>query len=325
MGREFEVIARLARRFGRSGPGVEHGIGSDCAILSAPSAPQIISIDTLIEGVHFDTRFMTFEDAGYRAVTTCLSDLAAGGADPSLPLIALAALTIRRDMDDSSLRALENGVAQAFDEFKVTLAGGDTVVAPGPLALTFTVIGYAPKPLTRSGAKPGHSVMVAGYLGGAGAALRLLQKCRAANNNEGLFRAYRRPRPLLELGFRLAEIGASACADVSDGLLADAGRIAEQSGLGMTLDLNTIPMHPDLTGHPDFSDDKCMELAATFGDDYALVFACAPDREKAMLDSAKKQGLPCAKIGECTKDPAGCVNALWRGKPFNPAHKGYEH
>ena len=152
-----------------------------------------------------------------------------------------------------------------------------------------------------------------------------MQKCRAANNDEGLFSTYRRPRPLLELGFRLAEIGASACADVSDGLLADAGHIAEQSGLGMTLDLDAIPMHPDLAGHPDFSADKRLELAATFGDDYALVFTCAPGMEKAMLDLAKKRGLPCAKIGECTEAPAGRVKASWHDKPFNPAQKGFEH
>ncbi len=302
-----------------------HGIGSDCAILLPPVAAQIVSVDTLVEGVHFDTRYMTWEDAGYRAVTTCLSDLAAGGADSELPVIAFASLAIGSGLDEENLLYLEDGIAQACDEYHVTLAGGDTVVSSGPTTLTFTVIGQTPRPMTRAGAKAGHIVMAAGYFGGAGAALELLKNGRVIEIDALLLEAYRRPKPLLKLGGLLTRFSASACADVSDGLLADAGHIAEQSGLGMRLDLDALAVHPVLASHRNFSDREKMELAASFGDDYALVFTCPPAMEKEMLESAKSLGAPCAKIGRCVKAPSGSIEPFWRGKPFAPARRGYEH
>lgn len=299
-------------------------MGSDCAVLTVPAATQLVSIDTHVQGVHFDPDFLSWREIGYRSMATSLSDLAAGGADPGAPIIAFLSLAFPDAVADAELRGLEDGLADAFDEFHVSLAGGDTVSTPGPLVLTVALIGQTQTPLTRKGARPGHRVMVAGRLGGAGAALSLLRLNRPAKD-EALLAAYRRPKPLLDFGFFLARSGVGACADISDGLLADAGHIAGQSGVAMDLDLDRLPLQQELENHPLFNDEERVRLGATHGDDYALVFTVSPSRVEGIVREAKKIGLSLTELGVCTEGPAGEIRATWRNRRYRPERLGYEH
>ncbi|MCB9479843.1 MAG: thiamine-phosphate kinase [Deltaproteobacteria bacterium] len=323
--REFDWIAALAERFGRTGPGVTVGIGSDCAVLAPAPATPIVTIDTMVQSVHFDLDYMTWADAGYRAVTTALSDLAAGGADPDLPIVAFLSAAIPATVRDEDLAEMRDGMAEAFEKYGVTLGGGDTVAIPGPMVLTCTFIGHAPKPMTRDGAKVGDAVMVAGHLGAAGAAVHLLRNQQARMDDDALLAAYRRPEALIGLGRALADLGATACADVSDGLLADAAHIAEQSGLALHLSLDAIPTHPALAAHPAFDDEERLRLSATAGDDYALVFTVPRDLVGNTVALAARFRVPCVHFGECVEGRPGAIESTWRGEAYTPEKLGYEH
>ncbi|MCZ7586343.1 MAG: thiamine-phosphate kinase [Deltaproteobacteria bacterium] len=325
MTRERWWIDLLAQRFGREGPGIEVGIGSDCAILATAPGKTVVSTDALVEGIHFDLRMMDLADAGFRAAATSLSDLAAAGVDPKRPILAFLSVALSDELREVELEGLADGFEQAFRAFGVRLAGGDTVSTFGPLTLCLTVIGYADRPMTRVGARGGHRVFVAGTLGGAGAGLALLKSGDAADHDRDLVDAYRRPKPLIAVGAALADLGASACADISDGLLADAGHIAEESGVAMELDLDALPLHPALAGHHGFSDDDRVRLAATHGDDYALVFTVPSEQEAEIESAAHLHGWPCVRIGVCTAGPPGKVMATLRRRPYEPEQRGYEH
>ncbi|MCL4234758.1 MAG: thiamine-phosphate kinase, partial [Deltaproteobacteria bacterium] len=288
MGFEAEWIERLAERFGRTGRGLAMGIGSDCAVLAQPLAATLVSTDTQVEGVHFDTAFMTFADVGYRAVACALSDLAAGGCDADLPFLVFLSAAFPNRLSGADREHIADGIGDALREHDATLAGGDTVLTPGPVTLTATVIGQARRPLHRGGARPGDAVLVIGDLGGAGGALHLLHTQQATELDDDLLAAYRRPSALVRFGGLLASTGATACADVSDGLMLDASRIGERSGVAIELDLDRLPIHSALASHAAFDDERRVNLAATFGDDYALVATVPAGRVEAARRAAER-------------------------------------
>ncbi len=325
MGFEAEWIERLVERFGRTGRGLAMGIGSDCAVLAQPLAATLVSTDTQVEGVHFDTSFMTFADVGYRVVTCALSDLAAGGCDADLPFLVFLSAAFPNRLTSADREHLADGIGDALREYDATLAGGDTVLTPGPVTITATVIGQARRPLARGGARPGDQVMVIGDLGGAGAALHLLHTQRAGEGDDDLLAAYRRPRALLRVGGLVASAGATACADVSDGLMLDVSRIGARSGVAIELDLDRLPIHPKLAAHDAFDDERRVNLAATFGDDYALVATAPASRVAAIERAVARAAARCTTIGGCVAGQAGEVRAMWRGAAYRPERPGYEH
>ncbi|MBZ0273057.1 thiamine-phosphate kinase [bacterium] len=374
MSRESDFIAELVRRFGTDarGSSLVTGIGSDCAVLApVKGALPIVTTDTAVDGVHFDLSFMTRADAAYRAIACALSDLAAGGVDPAHAPLVLLSVILPREIDGAGMGELLDGFAGALADAGAVLAGGDTVIA-STLAISVTAIGFAPRPMTRIGARIGDAVCVAGYVGGAMEALRILREggspgsagvppasdagnaapgTAAPGNAEfqlGLGTAapgsaelqlrhllayYLRPRPLLALGHRLAAAGATACADISDGLLLDAQRIAEQSGVAMRIALDAIPLAPELF-HEDESgratarrsrDRDAFIRAATGGDDYALVFTVAPENVAAAKQAAREAGVPIARVGEVTDGGARRVIATWDGEAMEIEKRGFEH
>ncbi len=325
MGFETEWIERLIERFGRTGRGLAMGIGSDCAVLAQPLAATLVSTDTQVEGVHFDTAFMTFADVGYRVVTAALSDLAAGGCDADLPFLVFLSTAFPNRLTGADREQIADGIGDALREHDATLAGGDTVLTPGPVTITATVIGQARRPLHRGGARPGDTVLIVGELGGAGGALHLLHTQQAGEDDDELLSAYRRPRALLRVGGPLASAGASACADVSDGLMLDAARIGERSGVAIDLDLDRLPIHPALAAHGAFDDERRVNLAATFGDDYALVATAPAGRIGAIERAVARAGARCTIVGRCAEGAAGEVRATWRGAAYRPEKPGYEH
>ncbi|MCC6156445.1 MAG: thiamine-phosphate kinase [Deltaproteobacteria bacterium] len=325
MGFETEWIERLIQMFGRTGRGLAMGIGSDCAVLAQPLAATLVSTDTQVEGVHFDTAFMTFADVGYRAVTCALSDLAAGGCDADLPFLVFLSAAFPNRLSGADREQIAEGIGDALREHDATLAGGDTVLTPGPVTITATVIGQARRPLHRGGARPGDAVLVVGHLGGAGGALHLFHTQQATEHDDDLLAAYRRPRALLRIGGVLASVGASACADVSDGLMLDVSRIGERSGVALELDLDRLPIHPALVAHAAFDDERRMNLAATFGDDYALVATSPAGRVEAIERAVARAGTLCTTVGRCAEGAAGEVRATWRKEPYRPERPGYEH
>lgn len=227
------------------------GLWDDAAVLG----DLVFTHDMIVEGVHFLPDDPP-EDVAWKLVAVNLSDLAAKGAKPVGCLLGYTLGSA-----DWNARFI-TGLQDVLRTFGMPLLGGDTVRANGPRSFGLTAIGRAAHAPSRAGAKPGDALYVTGTLGRAGIGLKLLKAERTGPEVD----AYRRPQPRLSEGRALAPL-VSAMMDVSDGLLIDAKRMAEASGLAVTIDLKAVPT----AGDP-------LE-AVTAGDDYELLFAVAPDRD----------------------------------------------
>jgi thiamine-monophosphate kinase len=247
------------------------GLNDDVATLG----DLVISHDMIVEGVHFLTDDPP-EDVAWKLAAVNLSDLAAKGA---VPVAAIMGAGLARDPGWNE--GFAKGMGQACATFGLPLIGGDTVVMPAaaPITMGMTIMGRPQGRIPhRGGALAGDAVYVAGVIGDAGLGLALLKAGHRLGQNQDydpLIAAYRRPVPMLETGRALAPI-VNAMMDVSDGLLIDAKRMAEASGMGITLNLDAVPLSKSALSYwagQGEGDQRSIRLnAATAGDDYALLF-----------------------------------------------------
>ncbi|CAN5371518.1 thiamine-phosphate kinase [soil metagenome] len=283
------------------------GLMDDAAVLDVGGTRLVLTSDTLVEGVHYLPDDPP-DSIGWKLTAVNLSDLAAKGAIPRGCLMNYA-LSGDPEWDAAFL----SGLRAALERFAMPLLGGDTVAMPkgAPRSFTLTAIGEAsPGPVpSRSGARLGDLLYVTGPVGDAGAGLRLLREGAAAPAT--LIDAYRRPTPRLAQGQRLAP-HVTAMMDISDGLLIDAGRMAQASGLGVIID--AIPLSDSLSTLVGNGPDARV-VAAVAGDDYELLFALPPGL-----------ALPVAAhlVGRFTASP-GLALSLDGAAVVLPAALGYEH
>jgi thiamine-monophosphate kinase len=231
-GREFDAIRTMLARWGS----LAAEVGGDCAILDPPAAGErlVVSTDTSVEGVHFRRGWVTAADVGYRATMAALSDLAAAGARPIGVLVALTVPGAWR----GELSSLADGIGDAVRRAGTIIVGGDTTSGDA-LSVTVTVLGEARAPLTRRGARVGDRVYVTGVLGGPSMAVR---EWSAGRSPGPASRArFARPTARIAEGRWLAEHGAVAAVDISDGLAADLGHVAAASGVRIRIDLARVP------------------------------------------------------------------------------------
>lgn len=249
------------------------GIGDDAAVLAPGTTPLVWTIDAQVEGVHFRRDFMTLHDVGYRATMAAVSDLGAMGASP---IGILAALILPADFSDEDLRSLLAGQAEAAKETATPIVGGN--LAKGTeLSITTTVLGESSRPLTRSGARAGDTVVLAGPLGLSGAGLLLLQasvgktdeRPDAYPDASPALRAYRRPVARIAEGLAARDI-ATAGIDVSDGLARDVGHIARGSSVRIALETSKL-VTPELERAARIIGADPLKLALYGGEDFALV------------------------------------------------------
>jgi thiamine-monophosphate kinase len=276
---------------------VEIGVGDDAAVLiPTPGARLVATTDVLVEGHDFRHDLAEPADWGWKAVAANLSDLAAMGATGRWLLLALTAPAAT---PLATLERLYEGVGEACRAFGVALVGGD--VSDGPaLSLAVTALGEAAgRVVTRAGARPGDRLVVTGPLGAAAAGLALLEQARrrardgAADGAEGgrarellarfpgLAAAQRRPHPDLGAGPRLAQAGAHAMLDVSDGLAGDALHLAEASGVGVELRDRDVPLAPGVAEAAALLGRDPLELALGGGEDFVLAAALPPAADVA--------------------------------------------
>jgi thiamine-monophosphate kinase len=240
------------------------GLQDDVAVLEVGGARLILTSDTMVEGVHY-RRDDSPADIGWKLAAVNLSDLAAKGARPLGCLLNYAL-----SGDDAWDAAFLEGLGEALARHAMPLLGGDTVKMPSgaPRSYSLTALGQATGPVpVRGGAQPGDRLYLSGPVGDAGIGLELLQAMPGASGP--LVEAYRRPRPRLAEGALLAPL-VHAMMDVSDGLLIDASRMAQASGLAVVID--HIPLSPALEGTRGAS-SAVQIAAARAGDDYELLFA----------------------------------------------------
>lgn len=318
---EFDLIDIIRARTQGARKDVALGIGDDAALLDVPAGKRLVACtDTLVDGVHF-LRGTAAGDVGWKALAVNLSDLAAMGAEP---VWALLALTLP-DADARFVEGFSDGFAQLARAHGVALVGGDTT--QGPLAVTVTALGLVPRDaaLTRSGAHVGDAVFVTGTLGDAAGALRLSLPSLAGEGAAGewglLRQRLHRPEPRLAAGLALRGI-ASACIDVSDGLLADLGHVCAASGVAAEIDAGALPISGHL--HAVFDATACRDFALAGGDDYELCFT-APQECTAEVETAFAQlGLRVARIGRVVSG-SGVRVLDADGAVVDTPHAGWEH
>jgi thiamine-monophosphate kinase len=272
---EFQRIARLAARFGTPPRGAL-GIGDDCAVLESTGRATALTVDASVEGVHFSRDIIALDLAAERAVEAALSDVAAMGGSVRFGdrggCGVLCAWTVPPRLDDWDFEALVEGTARAAQRAGAFVLGGNLAAAP-VITLTTTVVGRIDGPtLTRSGARVGDKVCVTGVLGAAALGLRALGAHLA---DEPLFRpfvqAWRSPRARLAEGAHIATF-ASAAIDVSDGCAQDVGHLAQASGVGVVIDVESLPMLADQRTCAERLGVDPLDLALAGGEDYELVF-----------------------------------------------------
>jgi len=290
---EFDLIALIRERCAIAREDVRLGIGDDAALLTVPAGHLLaVSTDTLVAGVHFP-RESTPGDIGWKALAVNLSDLAAMGATP---VWATLALTLP-EADARWVGEFTDGFAALAREYELALVGGD--LTQGPLCITVTIHGFVPEgaALLRSGARAGDAVFVSGTLGDAAAGLQLISGVLPRPGPaalDPLLMRLNRPTPRIEQGLVLRG-RASACIDISDGLLADLGHVCTASGVGAEIDVDALPHSPALSAMFDAAARRAFQLAG--GDDYELCFT-APERDEAsVLRDMRHSGCAATRIG----------------------------
>jgi thiamine-monophosphate kinase len=281
----------------------------------------VVSADAMVEGVHFlaEDRPGTI---ARRLLRTSLSDLAAKAARPFGYFLTIA-WPKGRPMGWKA--AFAEGLREDGDEFGVALLGGDTVATSGPLVVNATVLGWARTGATvlRSGGRVGDRLMVCGVIGDGVLGLRAARG-EIADPGGRLAAHYRLPRPWLALREPLGRY-ARAAADVSDGLLADAGHLARASGLKAAIRLEALPLSIGaaawLSEQPDEAAAR-RDLAAG-GDDYAIVCAVAAEEESDFRAAAIALGAPVATVGELTEGQG--VEASFHGASIPAGALGWAH
>jgi thiamine-monophosphate kinase len=272
-------------------------LADDAAIIPSRAGwDLVVSDDAMVSGIHFLVGESP-DIVARRLLRTSLSDLAAKAAEPFGYLLMVAWPT---DLDRNWRAAFAAGLAEDGARFGVALLGGDTVSTPGPLTASVTVLGWTPRGRTvkRSTARAGDVLMVCGSIGDGWLGLRAA-KGEIADASGALAARYRLPMPLLGLREALLSF-AGACADVSDGLLADAGHIAAASGIGVAVDTGLLPLSPEalawLSGETDVVAAR-LGLSAG-GDDYALACAVSPANETLFAQAVTAAGTQVATVGQ---------------------------
>lgn len=268
------------------------GIGDDCAILRIPHRHQVlVTTDFTLEGVHFRTEWHPPEVVGHRCLTRGLSDIAAMGGQPLAVFLSLA---LPPDTKKNWVKRFMKGLLQLADDFHVSLAGGDTAESREGILADIVVVGSVPETtaIRRSGAQPGDRVFVTGALGGSAAALNLLFSGRKLQPKE--FPQHFHPVPRIQIGSFLREHRLTyAMIDVSDGPSTDLAHICEESGVGVEIRADAIPLAS--IGRPPRPVD--LNFALHGGDDYELIFT-APRSKKV---PGRIAGIPVTQIGHITR------------------------
>lgn len=287
---EFDLIARVCAKLPRR-VGTILGPGDDCAILAPSRKPQLVTIDSMVEGVHFKLEWTTPRMLGARALAVNLSDIASMGGTPTSCVVNLA---IRPGLDAAFFDRLYAGMGAAASAAGADIVGGN-ITRASELTITIALLGDAEAGIMRrDSARPGDAVYVTGTIGDAAAGLRILDGQFEARGGARKFLVERflNPTARIEAGRRLARLRpVPAAIDVSDGLWQDLGHILERSGVGAEIDPAAVPLS---AAYRATAGDN-PELALSGGDDYELLFCARSHLSAEAL--GERLGVPVHRIG----------------------------
>lgn len=312
MSGEFERIRAIIARLGNS---AAPDIGDDCAVVPDGPGTLVVSTDLSIEGTHFHTKWLSYEEIGWRCAAGALSDLAAQGA--SVTGVTVSIGNPASAVSDAVVR-LMGGVGDAVREAGGVVLGGDLAAAPH-WVVDVTVLGRAERPVRRGGARAWDHIWVSGFLGGARAALRTW--LRGEEPAPAARSAFAHPVPRIALGQALARIGVTSMIDLSDGLAGDAPHLARGSGLDFVIELNRLPVHPDVAAAAAIAGQLPETFAAIGGEDYELLFTCPDTVDPTPIGN--ELGVPLTKIGMVAAERGEGVKLILHGQKQSLG--GFDH
>ena len=329
---EAGIIARIQQQLPPAPDWLLVGIGDDAAVVEPErNRVEVLTVDALVEGVHFDRAFVPPAAIGHRALAVNLSDLAAMGAAPRLALLSFA---LPAGLPLADFDGMIGGLARLAARHRIHVAGGNLTRSPGPLMIDITVVGSVKRrqALTRAGARPGDEIYVSGTIGAAAAGLSMLREMSSNTKDRkdtkeqsgtekslpfvsfvssvlknNCVERYLYPEPRVRLGLLLSRNrAASASIDLSDGLADGVHRIAEASGVGAVIDADALPIDPEVRGWFEERGLDPVEEALTAGDDYELLVTVRP-RTGRRLAAARRGDVPLTRIGTCTEGRAAVL------------------
>ena len=295
--------------------------GDDAAAATFLSAPvtELYTTDTMVDGIHFTATTTPWNDLGWKAIASNISDVAAMGGEPGVALITLG---LPPETLVSDIRDLYAGMTAICREYGARIVGGDMVRSPTAfINVALTGIAGA-EPMLRTRATLGHQVAVTGPVGGSAGGLRVMLDALDPKGEDAvhLIDQHRRPRPHIAEGKALAAAGIRSAMDVSDGLADDLGKLCAASGVSATLLADHVPADPPLK---ELFPADWLDLALHGGEDYVLLFTAPPAVMTVAIDL-----LPpgAAVVGEITAGEPGKVTVVDAdGNPRTRSGAGWDH
>ncbi|AGG07470.1 thiamine-monophosphate kinase [Dehalococcoides mccartyi] len=295
-------------------------IGDDAAVF-LPQGYQLVTVDSLIENVHFNRSMLNWADLGYKALAINMSDIAAMGG---LPQYAVVNIDLPPDTLVSSVTDCYNAMYSLANKYQTVIIAGDTNQS-SIINLAITLLGSAENPsclLTRNAAQAGQKIAVTGYLGNAAAGLdMLLNQTEVTDESRRIFyRSFYRPEPRINEARLLVNEGVHCCIDVSDGLVTDLGHILRQSRVSARIELDKLPLHPSLRlSYP----LQAQNMALYGGEDYELLFTASA---KVIEQISVQSHIPVTIIGEIIPGKPEKLKLVDKdGRALQPEKNGWEH
>ena len=316
---EFGCIRHILKDFIYRPESVKLGAGDDGAVyVTPPGYDQVISTDTMVEGIHFTKETMSFSDVGYRICAVNFSDMAAMGAEPVALVLSLA---LPKDLPLEDLENCYHGIRECCRKYSVNLLGGDMTASLGGVILTGTVVGIVPsdRAVKRSGAQVGDVVFVTETVGDSAAGLAaILHQCDT--DFPSLTRRHRRPEAQIQLGKILREAGATSLNDISDGLSQELNEIAAASRVIINLDKDKIPLSEETIRLGKRLGTDPLNWAFTGGEDYELAGTMSRKNWEKLKGSR-----PVTEIGIVCDKGSGQVFIKSKNETVLMIPKGYDH
>jgi thiamine-monophosphate kinase len=316
---ELSLLEKIRDGFPDRARAVITGIGDDSAVLRSGPGKLLATSDMMVEGVHFDLGLITPRQLGFKLISANVSDIYAMGGRPRFALLDIAATG---DTGTDFIDGLLSGVKEALGLYGVSLVGGDVSSSGAGMALSATLLGFADRPVRRSGARPGDMIYVTGSLGESACGLGLL---RSIGRPVDLEKGRNKPlgwdvmRPLLKRHLmpearRPGALSkhATSMIDLSDGLFLDLTRLCAESGVGARIYEDRIPVSEETRAAAESMGLEPMRLATAGGEDYELLFTAPTGRK-----------LKAACIGEVTRGGLVFVDKRGVEAPLRP--EGYRH
>ena len=321
---EFGLIHRIRNRMKAFDPHLVQGIGDDVAVIQMGEKALLVTTDILIEDIHFVRSWIDPCSLGKKALTVNLSDIAAMGGIPKYFLISLG---LPKDLSFSFISFFYRGLKERARRFQIDLIGGDMSLSQ-KIVINICLLGEGTKQdlVFRKGAKVGDDLFVSGTLGDAALGLKILQQKEKRERPKGLIKRHLSPYPRIQLGQTIARHHcATAMIDVSDGLLIDTSHLLEESGVGVRIWEDRIPLSRVYRKWMNTYLKDPYPLALNGGEDYELLFTASPKMRKKILSLAITSKVPMTRIGEILPKEQGIRIVKKNGKEVYPSCLGFDH